>query len=242
MPGVLRNILRRMGRDITRYPPEDRGRRNLLAIMGRFNVNLVLDVGANVGQYASQLRQAGYRGRIVSFEPVSTAHAELARTAAADPGWLVAPQMALGSEDGRIAIQISNRTDMSSILPIREETLVALPKSYNVGCEEVPVARLDRIFDEYAGAGDRPFLKVDTQGFERQVLVGATGVLDRLAGIQLEMSLQPLYSGEAGYLELIAYLDERGFEPALILPGYFSKQLGRQLQIDGVFVRSETGA
>ncbi len=240
MPGPIRTLLRLLGRDIVRYPPVRGGDRSLIDILDRRGVDLVFDVGANVGQYAGQLRRAGYAGRIVSFEPVAVAHAELCKAVAGDADWTAAPRTAVGAEDGTLVMQVSNRTDMSSALPIRAETLEALPKSYVVGSEEAPVARFERLFGEFAASGDTAFLKIDTQGYERPVLEGAGEALERLAGVQIEMSLRPLYDGESDYLALIEYLAGRGFEPALFLPGFFSKRLGRQLQIDAVFVRRDS--
>ncbi len=237
MPNLVRKVLRRLGKDLTPYPPPSAATRNVVAVLDGLGVDLLFDAGANVGQYASDIRRHGYRGGIVSFEPVAAAHRELERAAAADPDWTVAPRTALGAEIKTVTINVSNRSDMSSLLPIREETLAALPKSHNVAREEVPLTRLDAVFADHAGDGDKCFLKIDTQGYERQVLDGAEGVLDRLSGMQLELSLRPLYDGEATYLELIAYLAERGFEPVLVLPGYFSKNLARQLQIDVIFAR-----
>ena len=240
MPGPLRSLLRLFGRDIVRHPAIPGGERNLLAILEKSGVNLVLDVGANVGQYASRLRRLGYEGRIVSFEPVAAAHAALSEAASGDGGWVVAPRTALGDEDGTITMQVSNRSDMSSALTIRAETLTAQPKAKTVGVEEAPVARLDGLYPDHVAAGEFAFLKMDTQGFERRILQGAQESLGKLAGVQLEMSLRPLYDGESDYLELIDFLADHGFEPVLFLPGFFSKRLGRQLQIDAVFLRSDS--
>ncbi len=67
MPGPIRTLLRLLGRDIVPHPPVRGGDRSLIDILDRRGVDLVFDVGANVGQYAGQLRRAGYAGRIVSF-------------------------------------------------------------------------------------------------------------------------------------------------------------------------------
>lgn len=237
MAGLIRTVLRALGKDLVPYPPRRRDREQLVKVLAHHGVDVVLDVGANVGQYAGALRAHGYGGRIVSFEPVAAAHAQLERAARADPAWTPAPRMALGSEAGTLTMNVSNRTDMSSALATRAETLAALPKSYNVAEEAVPAARLDAVFDDHVGEGETVLVKIDTQGFERNVLAGAAGVIDRIAGIQLEMSLRPLYEGEATYLELVDLLAEHGFEPVLILPGFFSKALDRQLQLDAVFFR-----
>ena len=70
-----------------------------------------------------------------------------------------------------------------------------------------------------------------------EVIRGAAGALDRIAAIQLEMSLVPMYEGESVYLVLLNELDRLGFDLHLVLPGYFSRALGRQLQFDGLFIR-----
>jgi hypothetical protein len=128
---------------------------------------------------------------------------------------------------------------MSSLLPMRAEILEVSPSSRTVAREKVRLATLDSVFDAYARAGDRVLLKIDTQGYERQVLDGAARSLPRLAGLQLELSLVPLYEGEATWLAMIERLARDGFEPRLLIPGYFDRHLVRLLQVDGVFFRVE---
>jgi FkbM family methyltransferase len=236
VPGTIRTLLRRFGRDLTEHPKPHW--RQLKRLLDHFGITLVLDVGANVGQYAGYLREAGYAGRIVSFEPLSDAHAALTRRAAGDAGWTVAPRLALGAAAGEIEINVSNDRDMSSLLPLRPEILEVSPTSRTVARETVPLATLDAVFDDYARGGDRVLLKIDTQGYERQVLEGAARALPRIAGVQLELSLVPLYAGETTWLAMIEYLAARGFEPRLIIPGYFDRHLMRLLQVDGVFFRA----
>jgi FkbM family methyltransferase len=236
MAGPLTALLRRFGRDLTEYPKPHW--RQLKALLDHFGIRLVLDVGANIGQYAGSLRDAGYAGRIVSFEPLSDAHAALTRRAAGDAGWTVAPRMALGAAAGEIEINVSSDRDMSSLLPMRGEILKASPSSRTVARETVRLATLDAIFADYAGARDRVLLKIDTQGYERAVLDGAARSLAHIEGVQLELSLIPLYDGETTWLAMIDYLRQRGFEPRLIIPGYFDRHLMRLLQVDGVFFRA----
>jgi FkbM family methyltransferase len=209
----------------------------LVDILDRAAVSLVLDIGANVGQYATYLRQSGYSGRIVSFEPQAEAWAALDAAAAGDPAWQVAPPMAIGDNDGTVTVNRSAESDMSSILPLDPAFLESSPSSAYVGQETVPVRRLDAVFGDHVEADDRVFVKIDTQGYERQVLAGAAGVIDAVAGFQVEMSLVPLYDGEATFDELMAHLGALGFAPHLIIPGYYSRHLGRMLQVDGVFLR-----
>lgn len=237
---LLRRLVGRLGYDLI---PRHKARAlpaQLIAVLERFGITCVLDVGANVGQYAAQLRQWGYPGRIVSFEPVADAHAVLHQRAARDPAWLVTPRMAIGDRDGEVEIEVSAESDMSSILPQSDLLRRISPSSAVRRREVVPIRRLDGAAEGYLKPEDRIFLKIDTQGFEPQVLAGARGLLPRLEGVQLEMSLVACYEGERDFRDMIDDLETAGFRPYLFFPGYFERKLARQLQIDGVFMRERS--
>jgi FkbM family methyltransferase len=211
--------------------------RALVRILEHQGITLVLDVGANVGQYATRLRQGGWPGRIVSFEPLPTARVSLEQAAADDPLWEVAPPMALGASGGTVTLNVSAESDMSSTLPFLPEMADLLDSAAYTGTETVPLARLDGVFGQYAGDNDQVLLKIDTQGTESAVLEGASGILGRIQGIQLELSILPVYEGERGYLDMIVALQGLGFEPALFIPGYFNHRTARLISMDGVFLR-----
>jgi FkbM family methyltransferase len=234
----MQRLARRLGYDLTPRRKAKPVEAQLIAVLERFEIACVLDVGANAGQYGSLLRAWGYRGRIVSFEPVPAAHARLELRAAGDPAWQVAPRMALGAKDGEATIEIAAESDMSSIMPQTELLRRVSPSSQVIARERVPLRRLDGLAKEYLKHAEGIFLKVDTQGFEAEVLAGARELLPRLRGIQLEMSLVRCYEGERDFRELIDDLENAGFRPWLLFPGYFERKLARQLQIDGVFMRA----
>jgi FkbM family methyltransferase len=234
----MQRLARRLGYDLTPRRKAKPVEAQLIAVLERFEIACVLDVGANAGQYGSLLRAWGYRGRIVSFEPVPAAHARLELRAAGDPAWQVAPRMALGAKDGEATIEIAAESDMSSIMPQTELLRRVSPSSQVIARERVPLRRLDGLAKEYLKHAEGIFLKVDTQGFEAEVLAGARELLPRLRGIQLEMSLVRCYEGERDFRELIDDLENAGFRPWLFFPGYFERKLARQLQIDGVFMRA----
>jgi FkbM family methyltransferase len=233
----LQRLARRLGYDLTPRRKAKPLRAQLIAVLDRFEISVVLDVGANRGQYAAMLREGGWRGRIVSFEPLSEAHAALERLAAADRGWQVAPRMALGERGGEVGIEVSAESDMSSILPQSALLRAISPSSAIIHREPTPLHRLDAVAGAYLEPDDRVFLKIDAQGYEPQVLAGAGALMDRLCGIQLEMSLVPIYEGERDFRRTFDQLTAAGFEPYLLLPGYFERKLARQLQVDGVFMR-----
>ncbi len=236
---ALQRLARNFGYDLTPSKKKKNPSAQLAAVLEHHRIDTVLDVGANVGQYGQRLRDWGYRGRIVSFEPLPSAHQELTARAESDQLWDVAPRMAIGDVDGEIDIQVSAETDMSSILPQNELLQKVSPTSAIQSTERVPIHRLDGIAKGYVNAEGRAFLKIDTQGFEPQVLDGSEALLPQLVGIQLEMSLLPLYQGERDYRAMIQRLAAAGFTLHLVLPGYFERKLARMVEIDGVFIREE---
>jgi FkbM family methyltransferase len=235
----LQRLARRLGYDLTARTKARPLQAQLIAVLERFEISVVLDVGANAGQYGTALREWGYAGRIVSFEPLAEAHRLLERRAAADPAWRVAPRMAIGDRDGEVEIEVSAESDMSSVLPQTDLLRRISPSSRVVGREMVPIRRLDGVVEDYVNADDGVFLKIDTQGFEAQVLAGARHLLPRLQGVQVEMSLVRCYEGERDFRDLIDDLADAGFVPFLFIPGYFEHKLARQLQLDGVFMREQ---
>jgi FkbM family methyltransferase len=213
--------------------------RNLMRVLDHHGIDLVFDIGANLGQYARRLRRGGYDGRIVSFEPLSRAHNALEEAAADDPAWAIAPRLALGDSDRPVTLNVSAESDMSSVLDFTADMARLLDSSAYVGTEVAPQARLDAVFSGYAAAGDRVMVKIDTQGTERRVLEGARGVLPAVRAIQIELSIVPVYEGEPSYLDTIAHLAGLGFAPVLFIPGYFNRRTARLIGMDGVFVRPQ---
>jgi FkbM family methyltransferase len=235
----LQRLARRLGYDLIARTKARPLQAQLIAVLERFEITVVLDVGANAGQYGTALREWGYAGRIVSFEPLAEAHRLLERRAAADPAWRVAPRMAIGDRDGEVEIEVSAESDMSSVLPQTDLLRRISPSSRVVGRETVPIRRLDGLVEDYVKPDDGTFLKIDTQGFEARVLAGARRLLPRLQGVQLEMALVRCYEGERDFRDLIDDLADAGFRPFLFIPGYFEHKLVRQLQVDGVFMREQ---
>lgn len=237
MARPFRKLLRRIGLDYVKAPIAHWQR--IAAMLDDAGVTVLLDVGANEGQYVGYLRAAGWAGRAVSFEPVAAVHAELTANAARDTAWEVAPAMALGASEGEAEITVSKETDMSSLLPLRDEILRVSPSSASAGTEKVTVRTLDDVFGDFVGQDDRAFLKIDTQGYEAAVLDGAAATLPRLAGLQVELSLTPLYEGESDWRALVDRIEAAGFALSFVLPGYYDRHLKRMLQFDGVFMQRD---
>jgi FkbM family methyltransferase len=210
----------------------------LVTSLQKFEIDLILDVGANTGQFASEIRQCGFAGRIVSFEPLSSAHAELMRTSAGDPMWDAYPRCALGDHEGEVEINIAGNSDSSSILPMLESHRSAAPQSAYQGKETVPIKTLDAVAGQYLKDARAAFLKIDTQGFEWQVLDGARETLPHIKGIMVELSLIPLYEGQHLWRDVIDRLEAAGFTLWAFKPAFSDLSQGRTLQVDGVFYRN----
>jgi FkbM family methyltransferase len=210
----------------------------IASMLKKYGIDLVLDVGANTGQFASEMRQSGYAGRIVSFEPLSKAHSELLRSSARDPMWDAYPRCALGDHNGEAEINIAGNSESSSILPMLESHRSAAPESAYQGKEVTPVKTLDSVVGQYLKSARAPFLKIDTQGFEWQVLDGARDTLPHIKGILVELSLVPLYEGQHLWREVIDRLEAEGFTLWAFRPVFSDQASGQTLQVDGIFYRT----
>lgn len=237
---TARAMTRTCGVDIVRHQPLSatlEGQRAQL--MRHAGINLVFDVGANVGQFGHELRLYGYQGDILSFEPQSGACRKLRQAAAADPRWQVF-NFAFGEQPGTTTINLSQNCHSSSLLPMLEAHLDSAPESAYIGQEDIEVRTLDAFWQEHRAAHqDRTILlKIDVQGFEKFVLAGATTFLPYVSLVQLEMSLVGLYNDEMLYQDMMAYLQSLGFGKLLtLIPGHSHPKTGRLLQVDGVFGR-----
>lgn len=233
----IKALARRLGFDVIRFHPESSDDATLALVFKHLEVDLVLDVGANEGQYVSSLRERGYAGRVVSFEPLSSAHAKLSRAARTDKAWTVHPRCGIGAADGEITINIAGNNVSSSVLPMLASHADAAPESRYIGTEKVALARLDTVAGAYLTGAQSVYLKIDTQGFEAAVLEGASQLLARCKAVQLEMSLLPLYEGQQLWPYFVEFLQAQGFELWTVLPGFVDPGTGRTLQMDAVFVR-----
>jgi len=199
-------------------------------------VNVIFDVGANTGQFALQLRAGGYRGKIVSFEPLFAAFHQLTEAAAHDPDWAVL-NYALGSQEASADINVANNSWSSSLLDMLPAHTKAAPGSAYIGRERIMIKTLDSVFSDYCKSDDRAFLKIDTQGFTKRVLEGSEKSLASVRGLQIEMSLVQLYEGEPLIDELVSFLRGRGFTLVYVFPEFFDERTGQELQVNGLFFR-----
>ncbi|WP_421800293.1 FkbM family methyltransferase [Haliscomenobacter sp.] len=234
MRKLIQQILRKNGFQISKYPDDDSVIR--MKMMTHFNIDTLLDIGANIGQYALRMRAMGYQKKIISFEPLKSAFEELKKASFNDHTWLI-NNYALGSEDTSSTINVANNSFSSSILNMLPAHLSSAPESKYVAKEEIDIKKIDSIFKAFCAKGESVMIKIDTQGYEKNVLDGASESLDDIKIIQLEMSIAPLYENEMTYLEMIKYLDNKGYQLFNLENGFTDSITGQLRQVDGIFVQ-----
>lgn len=234
----LKSITRKLGFEVSKFTPETSRMKRLGTRLKAMGVDLVLDVGANAGQFALELRESGYLGRIISFEPLSSAYKQLVKVSSSDPLWQVAPRCAIGSSIGEATINISSNSWSSSLLPMTKAHLSAAPAANYVGAEVVERNTLDSLVYDQVIKAKSPYLKIDTQGYEGQVIAGATKILPHLTAIQMELSLESLYEGQPDFLEMIKSLQSIDFKLFGIEPEFYDPVTSRLLQVDAIFNKS----
>jgi FkbM family methyltransferase len=209
--------------------------RDLAELLDRYHIDLVIDVGANEGQFGRTLRGLiGYTGRILSFEPVATAFGELQQACGLDPAWEAFP-IALGAERGCLPIHIGNSTLFSSFL----QSNPYLRERFGEGTEgrEQQTAEVHRL-DAFLQTLDldlnqaRMLLKMDTQGFDLQVFAGAAGVLSRVVALQSELSAIPIYRGMPPLTQSLATFEKEGFQVSGLYPLARDEEACRTIEYD----------
>lgn len=231
MKDAARELLRRVGLEVGRYQHSYRYRRQQIIESER--IDLVIDVGANSGAWGAELRRGGYQGPIVSFEPDERTYHQLEQRAADDPGW-THHQLAIGAQKGELSLNLSHSSLWNSFLPISTTTLGGAPDAVYVGTQTVQVDRLDDLVTN----GDRVMIKIDVQGFEREVLAGAQNLLSRTSALEVELCPLTLYEGQDLMTGLLQRLEAAGFAMVLV-DNVAVRTDGRAMAFNGMFVRQD---
>lgn len=211
-------------------------RSQIRSTMEKANVDLVLDVGANEGQFVRQLRTF-YSGQILSFEPVSSPFERLSQAAARDQNWQV-QNVALGSDDSSQMINVADETVFSSILSTNDYGKERFGNRAHVRRQErIEIRRLDRLLDEAASDIDsrRIFLKMDTQGYDLEVFKGLGAKLKGVVALLSEVSLITIYEGAPHWTESIRIYEDAGFGVVGMFP--VNRDSGRVIEYDCLLVR-----
>jgi FkbM family methyltransferase len=208
--------------------------------LAELSITHVIDVGANRGQYGTLLRRLGYTGTIVSFEPAQRAFDALRNHASKDAKWQV-HKLALGDADDELELHVTGSDDFSSLLK-PNDNCEEIFREHSQRREKVPVRRLGDLLPTLIPAShwSSTHLKLDTQGFDLGVIRGLGDAAESINSLQSELSVIPLYEKQPGYIEVLNFLQGRGFTPSCIFP--VSRQLGLPIvEFDALFCRTKFG-
>jgi FkbM family methyltransferase len=209
-------------------------------LLDKYQIDTVIDVGANEGQFASDLRRIGYQGKIISFEPISSAFEILKEVASNDKNWDVR-KLALGKQNAEQQIYISNDSVFTSFLKSNDWCEQEFGKE-SVGKQEetVIVRRLDEVLKETVDDLDRAriYLKMDTQGYDLEVFMGLGSTQERVFALQSEVSVVPIYQGMPHLTDSISFFEQAGFDIAGMYPVSTEKSGLRVVEFDCLMVRS----
>jgi len=205
----------------------------LIKVINKFEINYVIDVGANVGQFASDLRFAGYKKNILSIEPIEEAYQKLLDKSKKDKFWCIYQKCCLGDKKKLIDINISENLQSSSILNINNLHLSNRSESRYIRAEKVQMITLDDLFNSRNDLFDKNILlKLDVQGYEDKIILGGRDSVKKTRALLLELSLVELYDGQPLWIDVINNLQTIGFEPWILDRGFSAIDSGRTLQID----------
>jgi FkbM family methyltransferase len=219
----IQRVLNYIGYQLQRFPTQYSYERHIQALFAVLCVNCVIDVGAHEGEFYQLLRQTGYGGRIVSFEPVPESFVQLRRVAEGDPHWL-GYNVALGHDAGTLPINIPDSTGFASFLQPNTYCEERFPHAHWEGrTATVRVERLQDLYSDVVAGIERPhvFLKMDTQGWDIHVLEGAGETLADVVALQSEVSVIPIYQGMHSIVESIAHYNAFGFDLTNLFPVVF---------------------
>jgi FkbM family methyltransferase len=203
-------------------------------VVARLKPQLVIDAGANIGQFSLLARHEAHRARIVAFEPLPEPAARYRRLFADDPLVTLHP-CALGPQTGQAQIHVSAKADSSSLLPISEEQVRRFPGTQEVAVQTIEIAPLT----QFLSAEDIPpasLLKIDVQGFEGAVLDSAGPLLGVIRWIYVELSFLRLYEGQPLADDVKARLAKDGFRE-IGVHNLVHGADGQPLQADFLFER-----
>lgn len=232
---IIRKIINPLKLDLIEYPNIDLRRRKKL--LKHHRINKIFDVGANSGQYAEEIFKLGFTGKIISFEPVKGTFENLLKKANKNNNW-TALNYGFGNKEEVLEINLSENTYSSSLLDIMPSHTKSAPESKVVGKEKVYIKTLDKEFEDLIQKNDNVLLKIDVQGFEKNVLDGAIKSLEKISGIQIEMSVEELYKNEMLCTEMMIFIRSLGFKLYSLENGFYDNETGKLLQVDGIFFRN----
>lgn len=231
MANPIRKILNKTGIDLHRYHPQaDR-----LAWLSELNIKTVFDIGANVGQFATEIRERLPEAKIYSFEPLKECYEKLSATFKNDKNFQ-AFNYALGESEGSMTMNKSSYTPSSSLRPMADSHKELFPHTKDNIPETIKIRRLDDVFAELKPQA-KILIKADAQGYEDKVIAGGMNAFRQASAAIIEASFVPLYDGQPLFDEIYEKMKSLGFSYQGSLHQKINKKTGEVLFEDAIFIK-----
>lgn len=232
---TIKKIAKFFDVDIKRFSGISTLESNILHCLKKYDIDIVIDVGANVGQFGQLLRMLGYKNKILSFEPDPVVFLELSKKCINDSKWECI-NSALGEFEGKLVLHRYNHSTFSSM---REINKVGEQNFPNIHLEEnisVEVKTLNYVLKGSVYEGKRIFLKLDTQGYDLEVFKGSVEKLSQIFVIMTELSFIQIYNEMPNWSKSISYFQNHNY----ILSGIYHVSRGKNLELieaDAIFIK-----
>lgn len=227
-----RRLARSVGYDVHRYAPLADPSTRLVRLLEHLRVTILVDVGANDGSWASEVRRDGFRGAILSFEPHPIMFQNLATRAVHDDRWTALP-FAIGTSEGPVDLRMTADTRWSSTLGA---AVGATEAAATTAIHRAEMKRLDSVL--HPRPEDRVFLKIDVQGAELAALRSAEGILEFVVGAEAEVMLAEYYEGQPALAEVVSEFEACELRLSGVANGYIQES-GTETYLDLLFTRSD---
>ena len=213
---------------------------HLMNMLKHHNIDTVLDVGANVGEFGKMIRKRGYVGTIHSFEPVQELYDQLNNASENDSNWY-SHKMALGSKNEDKQINIMNKSTFSSFQKLSDFGRQKFPKVEPMSHEIVNISTVNDFISQtiIEPESKKILLKIDTQGYDIEVFRGSLSSIQNITLILTEMSIQAIYTQTIAYLDFLQELNTYGFIVTGIYPISRRKEDFSLVEVDCILVNTQ---
>ena len=208
----------------------------IVRTLKRFKIDTVIDIGANEGQFAQNIIKYGYKNKIISFEPIKSIHKILLSNSSNHSNWTVEENIGFGESIENKEINISKNKVSSSILKIDKRIIEIEPGTEQVKKEKIKLITLDKYLNQKYFKNKKIFIKIDTQGYEENIIKGSKKKIKNVSGFMLEASIKPIHNKEKDYSYIIKLMKKMGFSVWAIGRGFSDKKTGQVLQVDIIFI------
>ncbi len=233
----MKKILRNFVSKFSKYSLIYENAFDLIKTINSHKIDLIIDIGASTGKYAEMLRRFGYSNYIFSIEPVTESFKKLNINSSSDKKWIAKQFIISNEKKNKIKINVSKDFDNSSIYNVTDLHV----KNYNgakfLYTEEIESKTLENLIKYDIEKKNNMMLKIDTQGSEGDILKSGSELLDQFKLIQVELSIQKLYTNQNMWIDIIEYLRKKNFDVWNIIPGYKQRDKGQLYQFDAIFYK-----